>query len=81
METQNFIVQQESRQDCEIRILKILQLRKQSLVKYSWDEIEFRLDQLNISDKDQVIFKKFFLSCSDDICLLVKTTFISLVIV
>ena len=70
METQSFLDQQESKQDCEIRILKILQLRKQSLVKYSWDGIEFRLDQLNISDKDQIIFKKFFLSCSEDICLL-----------
>ena len=45
-------------------------LRKQSLVKYSWDDIEFRLDQLQISDHDQTIFKKFFLSCSDDICLI-----------
>ena len=43
METQGFITQQESNEDCEIRILKILQLRKQSLVKYSWDDIEFRL--------------------------------------
>ena len=67
METQSFIIQQESIQDCEIRILKNLQLRKQSLVKYSWDDIEFRLDQLNISDKDQIVFKKFFLHCSDDI--------------
>ena len=70
MEIQSFIVQQESTDDCEIRILDILQLRKQSLVKYSWDDIEFRLDQLQISDHDQIIFKKFFLTCSDDICLL-----------
>ena len=70
MEIQSFIVQQESTYDCEIRILDILQLRKQSLVKYSWDDIEFRLDQLQISDHDQIIFKKFFLTCSDDICLL-----------
>ena len=70
METQSFIAQQESNEDCESRILKILQLRKQSLVKYSWDDIEFRLDQLQISDDDQIIFKKFFLSCSDDICLI-----------
>ena len=70
METQGFIVQQESNEDCESRILKILQLRKQSLVKYSWDDIEFRLDQFKISDHDQIIFKKFFLNCSDDICLL-----------
>ena len=70
METQGFIVQQESNEDCESRILKILQLRKQSLVKYSWDDIEFRLDQLQISDDDQTILKKFFLSCSDDICLI-----------
>ena len=70
METQGFIAQQESNEDCESRILKILQLRKQSLVKYSWDDIEFRLDQLQISDHDQTIFKKFFLSCSDDICLI-----------
>ena len=60
METQSFIGQQESRQDCEIRILKILQLRKQSLVKYSWDDIEFRLDQLNISDNDQIVLKNSF---------------------
>ena len=70
METQGFIAQQESNEDCESRILKILQLRKQSLVKYSWDDIEFRLDQLQISDHDQIILKKFFLSCSDDICLI-----------
>ena len=70
MEIQSFIVQQESTYDCEIRILDILQLRKQSLVKYSWDDIEFRLDQLQISDHDQIILKKFFLTCSDDICLL-----------
>ena len=70
METQSFIAQQESKQDCEIRILKILQLRKQSLVKYSWDDIEFRLDQLNISDNDQIVLKKFFLNCCDNICLL-----------
>ena len=70
MEIQSFIVQQESTYDCEIRILDILQLRKQSLVKYSWDDIEFRLDQLQISDHDQIIFKKFFLTCSDDICLI-----------
>ena len=69
MEIQSFIVQQESTYDCEIRILDILQLRKQSLVKYSWDDIEFRLDQLQISDHDQIIFKKFFLTCSDDICM------------
>ena len=70
METQGFIAQQESNEDCESRILKILQLRKQSLVKYSWDDIEFRLDQLQISDHDQIILKNFFLSCSDDICLI-----------
>ena len=70
METEGFIAQQESSEDCESRLLKILQLRKQSLVKYSWDDIEFRLDQLQISDDDQIIFKKFFLSCSDDICLI-----------
>ena len=55
METQGFIAQQESNEDCESWILKILQLRKQSLVKYSWDDIEFRLDQLQISDHDQTI--------------------------
>ena len=71
MEIQSFIVQQESTYDCEIRILDILQLRKQSLVKYSWDDIEFRLDQLQISDHDQIILKNL-LSCSDDICLLVR---------
>ena len=65
METQGFIAQQESNEECESRILKILQLRKQSLVKYS---IEFRLDQLQISDHDQTTLNKFFLSCSDDIC-------------
>ena len=70
METEGFIIQRESNEDCESRILKNLQLRKQSLVKYSWDDIEFRLDQLQISDHDQIIFKKFFLSCSDDICLI-----------
>ena len=70
METEGFIIQQESKEDCENRILKNLQLRKQSLVKYSWDDIEFRLDQLQISDDDQTIFKKFFLSCSDDIGLI-----------
>ena len=64
MEIQSFIVQQESTYDCEIHILKILQLRKQSIVKYSWDDIEFRLDPFQISDYDQIIFKKFFLSCS-----------------
>ena len=55
METEGFIIQQESNEDCENRILKILQLRKQSLVKFSWDDIEFRLDQLQISDDDQII--------------------------
>ena len=70
METQSFIAQQESDEDCGIRILKNLQLRKQSLVKFSWDDIEFRLDQLQISDDDQTMFKKFFLSCSDEICLI-----------
>ena len=55
METQSFIAQQESKEDCKIRILKILLLRKQSLVKYSWDDIEFRLDQFKISDHDQII--------------------------
>ena len=70
METEGFISQRESNEDCEIRILKNLQLRKQSLVKFSWDDIEFRLDQLQISDDDQTIFKRFFLSCSDDICLI-----------
>ena len=50
METEGFIIQQESNEDCENRIL-----RKQSLVKYSWDDIEFRLDQLQISDHDQII--------------------------
>ena len=71
METEGFIIQHESNEDCENRILKILQLRKQSLVKFSWDDIEFRIDRLQISDDDQIIFKKkFFLSCSDDICLI-----------
>ena len=70
MEIQSFIVQQESTDDCEIHILDILQLRKQSLVKYSWDDIEFWLDQFKISVHDQIIFKKFFLNCSDDTCLL-----------
>ena len=72
METESFIIQQESNEDCENRILKNLQLRKQSLVKFSWDNIEFRLDQLQISDDDQTIklFKKNFLSCSDDLCLI-----------
>ena len=60
MEIQSFIVQQESTYDCEIRILDILQLRKQSLVKYSWDDIEFQLDQLQISDHDQIIYKNSF---------------------
>ena len=55
MEIQSFVNQQESKQDCEIRILKILQLRKQSIVKYSWDDIEFRLDPFQISDYDQII--------------------------
>ena len=70
MEIQSLIVRQESTYDCEIRRLDILQLRNQFLVKYSWDDIEFRLDQLQISDHDQIILKKFFLTCSDDICLL-----------
>ena len=71
METEGFIIQHESNEDCENRILKILQLRKQSLVKFSWDDIEFRIDRLQISDDDQIILKKkFFLSCSDDICLI-----------
>ena len=56
METEGFIIQRESNEDCENRILRILQLRKQSLVKFSWDDIEFRLDQLQISDDDQIIF-------------------------
>ena len=55
METEGFIIQQESNEDCENRVLKNLQLRKQSLVKYSWDDIEFRLDQFKISDHDQII--------------------------
>ena len=55
METEGFIIQHESNEDCENRILKILQLRKQSLVKFSWDDIEFRLDRLQISDDDQII--------------------------
>ena len=57
METEGFIIQRESNEDCESRILKNLQLRKQSLVKFSWEDIEFRLDRLQISD-DQIIFKK-----------------------
>ena len=48
METEGFIIQHESNEDCENRILKILQLRKQSLVKFSWDDIEFRIDRFRL---------------------------------
>ena len=55
METEGFISPRETKEDCESRILKNLQLRKQSLVKYSWDNIAFQLDPFQLSDYDQII--------------------------
>ena len=53
-----------------VRVLKLLRLRKESLNKYSWEDMEYRLDQLPVTRAEYKDFKRFFTTTPDDICLL-----------
>ena len=53
-----------------LRVLKLLRLRKESLIKYSWEDMEYRLDQLAVTRAEYKDFKRFFTTTLEDICLL-----------